>query len=107
MDVARNESMVAQFKAFGITNYERLEAIELTALPLAECRCLIRSPIRNYLAPCARYAETIASVKPNEEPTASLLRTLTVCPWASTICFTMARPRPVPPMARARLRSAR
>jgi len=32
-DVVRNEHMIAQFEKFGITNYERIEAIALTDLP--------------------------------------------------------------------------
>lgn len=32
-DVARNESILHQFRKFGITNFERIEAIQLTELP--------------------------------------------------------------------------
>lgn len=35
-DVQRNESIIAQFNKFGITNYERIEAIELKELPSQE-----------------------------------------------------------------------
>ena len=44
--------------------------------------------------------------KLNVEPRPGSLWTLTVPPWASTVCLTTARPRPVPPgLVRARARS--
>ena len=48
-----------------------------------------------------------SSVNPKVEPTSTLLRTLIVWSCASTICFTMASPRPVPPISRLRARSVR
>lgn len=35
-DISRNEHIVAQFQKFGITNYERIEAIALNELPSVE-----------------------------------------------------------------------
>jgi GR25 family glycosyltransferase involved in LPS biosynthesis len=32
-DISRNENMIAQFQKFGITNYERIDAIALTEIP--------------------------------------------------------------------------
>jgi len=50
-----------------------------------------------------RYA--FSKVKPNVEPTLGLLRTLTVCLWASMMCLTIAKPSPEPPWSRERLLS--
>lgn len=35
-DVARNERILAQFSQFGITNFERIEGVQLTSLPSSE-----------------------------------------------------------------------
>jgi len=47
-DLARNSSIVGQFKKFGITNYERVEAIELNELPAA-------SKYRNFIKKDSKY----------------------------------------------------
>ena len=43
----------------------------------------------------------------NVEPTPTVLATSTRPPWLVAMCLTMARPSPVPPVARERARSAR
>lgn len=47
------------------------------------------------------------NVKKNVEPCPTLLSTRTVPPWLSTMCFTIARPSPVPPLSRERALSTR
>ncbi len=47
------------------------------------------------------------TVKKNVEPFPMVLSTRTVPPWLSTMCFTIARPRPVPPVSRDRALSTR
>lgn len=56
--------------------------------------------------PCSRHglleAVTVGNVMLNTEPSPGRLSTETVPPCASTICLTMASPRPAPPLERAR-----
>ena len=53
---------------------------------------------------CARGG---GSRRVNVEPEPSTLQTLTSPPWLVATCLTMARPSPVPPVARERAGSAR
>lgn len=53
------------------------------------------------------YIAALGRVKVKVVPCPSLLRTIMVCSWASIICFTMARPSPVPPISRERPLSVR
>eukprot|EP01037_Dinobryon_pediforme_P003468 gene3468-3513_t len=46
-------------------------------------------------------------VTENTEPLPSVLAMSSVAPWRCSTCLTMARPRPVPPVSRERLRSTR
>jgi hypothetical protein len=49
----------------------------------------------------------LVNVKKNVDPWPMALSTRTLPPWFSTMCFTMAKPRPVPPVSRERALSTR
>ena len=67
----------------------------------------LRSSCFAYSAYSAVQFYTLGSVKKNVVPTPSSLWSQTSPPWAWTMCFTIDRPRPVPPVSRERARSTR